>query len=88
MYDSSTIEFRQGIKMKNEKAFKKRVFDIIQIGKRDDITSRTFDLFIVIAILLNIAVLFLQTFDELTKYQSQLKKIETVTMVIFLLNIC
>ena len=62
---------------------KKRVFDIIQIGKREDFVSRAFDLFIVVAILANIAVLFIETFDWSEKYFWLLHKIETVTIVIF-----
>ena len=46
------------------KAKKKRIFDIIQIGKKDDFPSRAFDIFIVWVIIINIAVLFLETFDE------------------------
>lgn len=62
---------------------KKRVFDIIQIGNRDDIPSRTFDIFIVICILLNIAVLFMETFEELKGYEPLFKVIEIVTIFMF-----
>lgn len=65
------------------KAKKKRIFDIIQIGKKNDLTSRAFDIFIVLVIITNIAVLFLETFEEFNVYSSQLKAIETVTVVIF-----
>ena len=43
---------------------KKRIFDIIQIGQRDDFISRAFDLFIVAVILVNIAILFMETFEQ------------------------
>lgn len=62
---------------------KKRIFDIIQIGKRDDFVSRAFDLFIVAAILANIAVLFLETFEELAGHSGILHAVETTTIVIF-----
>lgn len=62
---------------------KKRVFDIIQIGKRGDWASRAFDLFIVAAIVANIAVLFIETFAWAEKYITALRAIETVTIVIF-----
>lgn len=62
---------------------KKRIFDIIQIGKRDDFASRAFDIFIVAVILINIAVLFLETFPELDRYRAAFKMIETVTVAIF-----
>lgn len=62
---------------------KKRIFDIIQIGKRDDFISRAFDIFIVTVILLNIAVLFMGTFDELHCYAAVFKWVEVVTVFIF-----
>ena len=65
---------------------KKRIFDIIQIGKRDDFISRAFDIFIVAVILVNIAILFMETFEQLDPYASVLKGIETVTVIIFCLE--
>lgn len=65
---------------------KKRIFDIIQIGRREDFVSRVFDLFIVSVILLNIAVLFMETFDELEPYKNVLEIIETVTIIIFIVE--
>ena len=62
---------------------KKRIFDIIQIGKRDDFTSRAFDIFIVMVIFANIAVLFMETFDSLKQYETLFKVVETVTVAIF-----
>ncbi len=62
---------------------KKRIFDIIQIGQREDVVSRGFDIFIVIAILANIAVLFLETFDWSARYAPLLHGIEVVTVIIF-----
>lgn len=62
---------------------KKRIFDIIQIGKRDDFVSRAFDLFIVLAILANIAVLILETFAEMARYLDILRGIEIITVILF-----
>ena len=62
---------------------KKRIFDIIQIGQENDITSRVFDFFIVVTILANIAVLFLETFEGTGKYSKVLHGIELVTVIIF-----
>ena len=45
--------------------------------------SRAFDLFIVIAILANIAVLFLETFEEAAAYSGILHAIEMITIIIF-----
>ena len=65
---------------------KKRIFDIIQIGKKDDFVSRAFDIFIVVAIVVNIAVLFLETFDSMAKYSHILRSIEFITILIFLIE--
>lgn len=62
---------------------KKRIFDIIQIGKRDDFVSRAFDVLIVIVIIANIAVLFLETFEETALYLPILHTIEIITVIIF-----
>ena len=66
-----------------EQARKKRIFDIIQIGKRGDLPSRAFDIFIVVAILLNITTLILETFEELDEYTGLFKAVEFVTVLIF-----
>lgn len=62
---------------------KKRIFDIIQIGQREDFASRAFDLFIVVVIFINIAVLFLETFDAVKAYSHVLYKVELITVIIF-----
>lgn len=68
---------------KNKKTLRKRIFNIIQIGNRDDVISRSFDYFIVTVIILNILTVFLETFDELEKMFPVFKTIETVTMIVF-----
>lgn len=62
---------------------KKRIFDIIQIGNRNDFASRAFDLFIVMVIFINIAVLFIETFDEAAGCAEIWHMAETVTAIIF-----
>ncbi|MBQ9393078.1 MAG: ion transporter [Oscillospiraceae bacterium] len=63
--------------------WKRRVFDIIQIGSDEDLPSRTFDIVLVAAIVLNILVLFLETFDALAPWQGVFNVIEIVTVAIF-----
>ncbi len=65
---------------------RKRLFDIIQIGQREDGQSRAFDLFIVVVILSNTLVTILETFDELASFSGGFGVIEAVTMVIFLVE--
>ena len=62
---------------------RKRIFNIIQIGNKDDLPSRMFDIGITIVILLNILVTFMETFDELVDLFPAFKVIETVTVIIF-----
>ena len=66
--------------MKQEK---KDIFRIIQIGSKDDFPSRAFDMFIVLTILVNIATLFLETFDRLSPWQTLFHWLEGITVVIF-----
>lgn len=69
---------------KNKKIkFKKRIFDIIQIGRKNDLQSRFFDWFIVIVIILNILTLFLESFDELAKFYPTFTIIESFTIFVF-----
>ena len=69
-------------KLFNEKR-KKRIFDIIQIGKRNDFISRAFDIFIVAVILVNLAILFMETFEQLNQYTAIFRDTEAVTVVVF-----
>lgn len=62
---------------------KKRVYEIIQIGKCTDVVSRLFDIFIAVVIILNISVLFLETFNYFDKYRDILHAIESITIIIF-----
>lgn len=65
------------------KAYKKRIFDIIQIGNRSDTVSLFFDLLITVVIVFNISVCFLQTFDQAAAYTKLFDEIESVTIFIF-----
>jgi len=74
-------------KQKRKKGYyKKRIFDVIQIGTRVDWLSSLFDLFIVIMIIVSISVTFMQTFDELDPYDCILNKIELFTIIIFIIE--
>ena len=65
---------------------RKRVFDIIQIGNKDDRASKAFDIFLVITIVVNISVLFLSTFEELDAYTGVFDVLEAVTIAIFIVE--
>ena len=67
----------------DNKVTKKRVFDILQIGRREDFASRAFDIIIAISIVLNITSLVMSTFDEFEPYYDILSGIEAITICIF-----
>ncbi len=62
---------------------RERVFRIIQIGSKDDLPSRAFDMFISATIIVNILAMFLETFDELSAFSSLFVIAEAVTVGIF-----
>ena len=62
---------------------RKKIFNIIQIGNKDDLPSRMFDIGITVVILLNIIVTFLETFDELSDLMILFRIIEGVTVIVF-----
>ena len=71
---------------KQTESMKHRIFTIIQIGQESDLVSRIFDVFIVAVILVNILVLFMETFSELSSYQHVFRIVEGVTVFIFILE--
>ena len=72
--------------LKTERAIKKRIFDIIQIGTQVDTPSKVFDIFIVIMIITSISVTVLQTFDQMDPYDPILHKIELFTIIVFIIE--
>lgn len=72
--------------MDNFKKYKKRIFDIIQIGNKYDFLSIAFDVVISLLIVLSICVTFLQTFDNLSMYRGLLGNIELVTIIAFVIE--
>ena len=63
---------------------RKRVFDIIQIGSREDRVSAACDYVIVIAIIINIAILFASTFPLHEETRMALERIEAATVAVFI----
>lgn len=73
----------------SEKWFKrkKRIFQIIEVGYDLDFLSRAYDLINVLAILLNLAVSILYTFDSIRgQYGALMTVIEAVTVVFFAID--
>lgn len=62
---------------------KRRVFEILQIGKDQDTASIFFDFFIAVVIIINLCTTLLETFDQLAPYMSLLETIDLLTMLTF-----
>lgn len=62
---------------------RRRIFNIIQIGNRDDWVSRGFDIVLTIVIMLNVIVAFMETFDDLSEFFGLFKVIEIITVAFF-----
>ena len=68
---------------KKNKTWKRRIFDIIQIGNREDVPSRLFDILITVSILLNLFAIFFETFESSKPYSGILYLIELITVLFF-----
>ena len=62
---------------------KYRIFKIIQIGNKEDLPSRAFDILLAFVIILNITVMFLQTFEEFSRFDTLFTVVEAVTVSLF-----
>lgn len=69
-------------KQKND--FRKRIFEIIQIGSRSDIPSFLFDALLITIVILNILSLILESFDHLSFMAGVFKIIDIVSIIFFL----
>ena len=68
--------------------FKRRIFEIIQIGQDQDIPSIICDFFIAGTIIINLFVTLFETFDIAAPYMSVLKRVDWITMAIFGVEYC
>ncbi|MBO4395793.1 MAG: ion transporter [Eubacterium sp.] len=68
------------------KQFRRRIFEIIQLGNKEDKPSRFCDYLIVASIVINLLILIINTFDFSEKIQTVLFIVEAVTVVIFLVE--
>lgn len=69
-----------------KKNYKKRIFDIIQIGQREDLPSRLFDYILATIILISCAIMFLDTFALFRPYRSVFRVMEMISLAVFLLE--
>ncbi|WP_026835421.1 ion transporter [Eubacterium xylanophilum] len=62
---------------------RKRIFHVIQIGDKEDVPSRIFDIFIVFVIVINLLVTFMSTFEEFKAWTGIIDGIELISIIIF-----
>ena len=62
---------------------RERIYSIIRIGNTEDTPSRIFDAVIALSILLNLFIIFFETFEVSDKYIGILSAIEFITVLIF-----
>lgn len=62
---------------------KQRIFNIIQIGNKDDFASHLFDIFIATVIIINILVMILETYSQFSPYFPFLDAVALITIIIF-----
>ena len=55
---------------------KKRIFDIIQIGSKEDKLSVLCDYIIVLSIVLNLLILYIGTFDVPAFFRTMMNRVE------------
>ena len=63
--------------------YKKKIFDMIEIGNKGDSISRAVDVIIVLAIVLNLFAILADTFEEMQAYHGLFEVLELVTVIIF-----
>lgn len=62
---------------------RKRVYTIIQVGNLNDIPSRTYDIVLMIAVLLNLFIAIFETFPQSVPHLPLLNFLEAVTVLFF-----
>ncbi len=65
------------------KKFKQRIFEIIQVANRNDITSKIFDLFIILLIIVNVILVIMDTFALPGWVRNISRNLEIVSIVVF-----
>lgn len=65
---------------------KKRIFTLIQVGSIDDIPSRTYDIALILAVVINIFIAIFETFPQSHQYLDILQVLEGITVVFFTID--
>ena len=71
------------MRMAKKENVRKRIFDIIQIGNKEDLPSVAFDIGITVMILLNLFATLFSTFEASKPFAGVLNVIDIITVVVF-----
>ena len=78
-----SIQDKQDRSKKPPMSRKRRIFEVIQIGNTSDTPSRMFDDVLILAVVLNIILMFLQTFQSMEPYLGVINVLEGITGLFF-----
>ena len=65
---------------------RRRIFTIIQVGNLEDIPSRAYDIFLVVAVAINIFIALFDTFPESEPYRNWILTVELITVLFFTID--
>ena len=65
---------------------RRRIFTIIQVGNLEDIPSRAYDIFLVVAVAINIFIALFDTFPESEPYRNWILMVELITVLFFTID--
>ena len=71
---------------KQKKDVRQRIFEIIQIGSRNDIPSFAFDAALITIVILNILSLILESFEQLSYLSSVFRFLDVFSIIFFLIE--
>lgn len=70
--------------METDTSLRRRIFDIIRIDNSGDRHSKAFDFVIMAAIILNMLMMILETFEPLEQFHTVFRAVELLTVILFI----
>ncbi len=70
--------------MENDTSLRRRIFDIIRLDNKGERKSKAFDIAVMVAIILNILMMVLETFWQLERFHPIFRAVELATVILFI----
>ena len=70
--------------MENDTSLRRRIFDIIRLDNKGERKSKDFDIAVMVAIILNILMMVLETFWQLERFHPIFRAVELATVILFI----